>query len=56
MPLGVGADVEVVVAGLPEVVPVADEEFGGLLLEDFEGGRQVVAGGFGDEEVGRARA
>ncbi len=48
---GFGVDVEVVVADLPELVACAEEEFRGLLFEDFEGGGEVVVGGFGEEEV-----
>ena len=33
-----GVDVEVVVAGLPEVIAGAFEEFGGLAFDDSEGG------------------
>ena len=36
--LAVGEDVEVVVAGLPELFAVAFEELGGFRLEDVEGG------------------
>jgi hypothetical protein len=33
-----GEDIEVVVAGLPEVGALALEEFGGLALDDSDGG------------------
>jgi hypothetical protein len=36
--LGFGEDVEVVIAGLPEVLAGASEEFGGFALEHAEGG------------------
>jgi hypothetical protein len=49
--LAVGEDVEVVVAGLPEVFVVAFEEFGGFSLEDAEGCGQRVSFGFGEEQV-----
>ena len=48
---GFGADVEVEVAGEPEVRVVADEVLGGFLFEDFEGGAKWVVEGFGEEEV-----
>ncbi len=35
---------------MPEVVVRAEEEFGGFLFEDFEGGGEGVVGGFGEEE------
>ena len=46
-----GEEVEVVVAGLPEVVAFALEEFGGLAFDDSEGGGEGVGFGFADEEV-----
>ena len=47
-----GEDVEVVVAGLPEVVAGAFDEFGGLAFYDSEGGGEGVGFGFAEEEVG----
>ena len=49
--LAVGKDVEVVVAGLPEVLAVAFEEFGGFSFEDTESCGQRVSPRFGEEEV-----
>jgi hypothetical protein len=49
--LAVGEDVEVVVAGLPEVFVIAFEEFGGFSFEDVERCRQGVSSGFGEEQV-----
>jgi hypothetical protein len=46
-----GEDVEVVVAGLPEVVAGAFEEFGGFAFDDSEGGGEGVGFGFAEEEV-----
>jgi hypothetical protein len=46
-----GEDVEVVVAGLPEVVAFAFEEFGGLAFDDSEGGGEGVGFGFAEEEM-----
>ena len=46
-----GEDVEVVVAGLPEVVAGAFEKFGGLALDDSEGGGEGVGFGFAEEEM-----
>jgi hypothetical protein len=46
-----GEDVEVVVAGLPEVFSGAFEEFGGLAFDDSEGGREGVVFGFVEEEM-----
>jgi hypothetical protein len=46
-----GEDVEVVVAGLPEVGTVAFEEFGGLALEDAKGGGERAMFGLGEEKV-----
>ena len=46
-----GEDVEVVVTGLPEVFAGAFEEFGGLSLDDSQGGGEGAVWGFGDEEV-----
>jgi hypothetical protein len=46
-----GEDVEVVVAGLPEVAVRSSEEFGGLAFDDSEGGGEGVSFGFAEEEV-----
>jgi len=46
-----GEDVEVVVAGLPEVAVRSFEEFGGLAFDDSEGGGEGVGFGFAEEEV-----
>jgi hypothetical protein len=46
-----GEDVEVVIAGLPEVVAGAFEEFGGLAFDDSEGGGEGVGFGFTEEEM-----
>ena len=45
------ADVEVVVARLPEVISDAEELFGAFLFQDSKGGGEGVVGGFGEEEV-----
>lgn len=47
----VGEDVEVVVAGLPEVLVIAFEEFGGFALEDSHRVAESLASGFGEQEV-----
>jgi hypothetical protein len=44
-------DVEVVVAGLPELAMIAFEELGGFRFEDVERCRQGVSSGFGEEQV-----
>jgi hypothetical protein len=48
---GGGEDVEVVIAGLPEVVAVAFEEFGGLSFDDSDGGGEEAVVGFAEEEM-----
>jgi hypothetical protein len=48
---GGGEDVEVVVAGLPEVVAGAFEEFGGFSFENSDGGGEDAVFGFGEEEM-----
>jgi hypothetical protein len=48
---GGGEDVEVVIAGLPEVVAVAFEEFGGLSFDDSDGGGEEGVVGFAEEEM-----
>ncbi len=49
--LPLGEDVEVVVAGLPEVLAVAFEALRGFVFEDVESYSQGVGFGFGDEEM-----
>jgi hypothetical protein len=49
--LFVGEDVEVVVTGLPEVGSFTLEEFGGLSLEDAQGGLHGVELRFAEEKV-----
>ena len=49
--LGFGEDVEVVVAGLPEVFAGASEEFGGFALENAEGGGHASCLWFRHQEV-----
>ena len=49
--LACGEDVEVVVAGLPEVGALALEEFGGLAFDDSEGGGEGVVFGFAEEKM-----
>ena len=46
-----GEEIEVVVAGLPEVGARAFEEFGGFSLDDSEGGGEGVVFGFAEEEM-----
>jgi hypothetical protein len=46
-----GEDVEVVIAGLPEVAVHSFEEFGGLAFDDSDGGREWLVFGFAQEEV-----
>ena len=46
-----GEDVEVIVARLPEVVAFALEKFGGLALDDSDGGGEGVVFGFAEEEM-----
>jgi hypothetical protein len=46
-----GEDVEVVVAGLPEVVAFPFEKFGGLAFDDSDGGREEVVFGSAEEEM-----
>jgi hypothetical protein len=46
-----GEDIEIVVAGLPEVVAFAFEEFGGFPLEDPDGGGEDAVFGFAEEKV-----
>jgi hypothetical protein len=48
---GCGEDVEIVVAGLPEVVAGAFEEFGGLSLENSDGGGEDAVLGFAEKEM-----
>lgn len=43
---GLGKDVEVVVAGLPELFAVGFEPAGSLVFEDVEGGAEEVGLGF----------
>ena len=49
--LGFGEDVEVVVAGQPEVLAGAAEELGGFAFKDAEGGGYGSYLWFGHEEV-----
>ena len=46
-----GEDVEVVVAGLPELAAISFEQLGGLCFEDVDGCRSWVSSGFGEEQV-----
>jgi hypothetical protein len=52
---GMGEDVEVVVAGLPELGAGAFEELGGFALEDADGCREWAAFRFGQEKVDMLR-
>ena len=49
--LGMGEDVEVVIARLPELASVSFEDFGSFAFQDADGCREWTAFWFGEEKV-----